>query len=194
LQRIYKDPNAKLQSEGQAFALQLVHKPSATVPLVVVLPTSSGKLALFFSVAAMAIQQTVIVVVPFVALVDDIVVQGQAARLQCKEWLDENSGYELQQLVVVSADRAVQGRFLHYAKGLELSGQLAYVFFNKCYVAFTDTSYQERLQELYTLRYLECLFTRLTATLIVALEDVLQERLSIPNTVIFRQSTMRQTI
>jgi hypothetical protein len=105
--------------------------------------------------------------------------------LQCEEWLDKNSGYELQQLVVVSADWAVQGRFLHYAKGLELSGQLAYVFFDKCYVAFTDTSYWERLRELYALWYLECLFTRLTATLMVALEDVLRKRLSIPNTVIF---------
>jgi superfamily II DNA helicase RecQ len=186
LQRIYKDPNAKPQSEGQASALQLVHKPSATVPLVVVLPTSSSKSALFFSVAAIAIQQTVIVVVPFAALVDDIVVQGQAARLQCKEWLDKNSGHELQQLVVVSADQAVQGRFLHYAKGLELSRQLAHVFFDKCHVAFTDTSYRKRLQELYALQYLECPFTRLTATLIVALEDVLREQLSIPNAVIFR--------
>jgi ATP-dependent DNA helicase RecQ len=194
LQRIYKDPNAKPQSEGQASALQLVHKPSATVPLVVVLPTSSGKSALFFSVAAMAIQQTVIVVVPFAALVDDIVVRGQAAGLQCEEWLDENSGHELQQLVVVSADRAVQGRFLHYAKGLELSGQLAHVFFDECHVAFTDTSYRERLRELYALRYLECPFTGLTATLMVALEDVLRERLSIPNAVIFRRSTMRRTI
>ena len=194
LQRIYQDPNAKPQSEGQASALQLVHNPSATVPLVVVLPTSSGKSALFFSVAAMAIQQTVIVVVPFAALVDDIVVQGQAARLQCEEWLDENSGHELQQLVVVSADRAVQGRFLHYAKGLELSGQLAHVFFDECHVAFTDTSYRERLRELYTLRYLECPFTGLTATLMVELEDVLRERLSIPNAVIFRRSTMRRTI
>jgi hypothetical protein len=76
LQRIYKDPNAKPQSEGQAFALQLVHKLLATVPLVVVLPTSSSKLALFFSVAAIAIQQTVIVVVLFIALVNNIVIQG----------------------------------------------------------------------------------------------------------------------
>ena len=114
--------------------------------------------------------------------------------MQCEEWLDENSGHELQQLVVVSADRAVQGRFLHYAKGLELSGQLAHVFFDECHVAFTDTSYQERLQELYTLRYLECPFTGLTATLMVELEDVLRERLSIPNAVIFRRSTMRRTI
>jgi superfamily II DNA helicase RecQ len=44
------------------------------------LPTSSGKSALFFSVAAMTIQQIVIVVVPFTALVDDIVIRGQVAR------------------------------------------------------------------------------------------------------------------
>ena len=50
----------------------------------------------------------------FATLVDDIVVRGQAAGLQCEEWQDEQFGHELQQLVVVSADRAVQGEFLHY--------------------------------------------------------------------------------
>jgi superfamily II DNA or RNA helicase len=127
----------------------------------------------FFSAAATTIQQIVIVVVPFAALVDDIVVRGQVARLHYKEWLDENSSHELQQLIVVSVDQAVQGRFLHYAKGLELSGQLAHVFFDKCHIVFTDTSYQKRLRELYALRYLECPFTGLTATLMVELEDVL---------------------
>ena len=107
LQRIYKDSNAKPKSEGQASALQLVHHPSPNILLVIVLPTSSGKSALFFLVAAMTNQQTVIVVVPFAALVDDIVAQGQTAGLQCEEWKDEKSGYELHQLIVVSADQAV---------------------------------------------------------------------------------------
>ena len=82
LQHIY-GLNAQLQSEGQAAALALVHNPSLTVPLVVVLPTSSRKSVLFFSVAAMTIQQTVIVVVPFVALVDNIVTRAQTASLYC---------------------------------------------------------------------------------------------------------------
>jgi hypothetical protein len=85
LQRIYKDPNTKPQLEGQASVLQLVHKLSATVLLVVVLLTSSSKLALFFFITAIAIQQIVIIVMPFTALVNNIVVQGQAAGLQCKE-------------------------------------------------------------------------------------------------------------
>jgi hypothetical protein len=83
---------------------------------------------------------------------------------------------------------------LHYAQGLALSGQLAHVFFNECHVALTDTLYRERLRELWTLQYLDCLFTRLTATLMVALEDVLQEQLSIPNAVVFRRSTAQRTI
>ena len=194
LQRIYHDSHAKPRSEGQAAALELVHNPSPTQPLVIVLPTSSGKSALFFSVAAMTHQQTVSVVVPFAALVDDIVSRGEAAGLHCEEWINEQSGHELQQLIVVSADRAVQGGFLHYAKGLELEGQLAHVFFDECHVAYTDTSYREQLRELWTLRYLNCPFTALTATLMIELEDVLKERLCIENAKIFRRNTARKTI
>ena len=83
---------------------------------------------------------------------------------------------------------------MHYAQGLALRGQLAHVFFDECHVAFTDTSYRQRLRELWTLRYLDCPFTGLTATLMVALESVLLERLCIPNAVVFRRSTMRRTI
>ena len=68
------------------------------------------------------------------------------------------------------------------------------MFFDKVYVTFTDILYRERLRELWTLRYLDCPFTGLTATLIVDLEDVLRERLCIDNTQIFRRSTARKTI
>ncbi|KAL5344321.1 hypothetical protein ACLOAV_010750 [Pseudogymnoascus australis] len=193
LRRIY-GAQAQPRSEGQAAALQLVHQPPATS--IIVLPTSSGKSVLFFSVAAMAVDQTVIVVVPFTALVEDIIARGQAARLHCREWSYSNhySNQELAQLLVVSADQAVSGQFLHEAKGYELNGQLAHMFFDECHVAFTDTSYRERLRELWKLRYLKCPFTALTATLMVELEDVLRERLLVEDAVLLRQSTARPTI
>lgn len=56
-----------------------------------------------------AIQQTVIVAVPFAALVDDIIKRGKEAGLGCQEWRDENCGGSCRQLVVVSADGAVRG-------------------------------------------------------------------------------------
>jgi ATP-dependent DNA helicase RecQ len=123
-----------------------------------------------------------------------ILARGKAAGLDVAEWLDERSVLGVCQLVVVSADRAVQGEFLHYAKGLQLRHQLAHVFFDECHVAFTNTSYRERLRELWTLRYLECPFTGLTATLMVELEHVLRRQLCIENAKIFRQSTTRKTI
>jgi superfamily II DNA helicase RecQ len=88
----------------------------------------------------------------------------------------------------------VTGEFRYYAKGLELHGQLAYMFFDECHVVFTDTLYRERLRELWKLRYIDCPFTCLTATLIVQLEDILQEKLLIPEARLFRQSTVHCTI
>jgi superfamily II DNA helicase RecQ len=61
-------------------------------------------------------------------------------------------------------------------------------------VAFTDRSYRARLQELWKLRYLNCPFTVLTATLIVQLEGKLRDQLLIPDAVLFRRSTVRPTI
>jgi hypothetical protein len=78
---------------------------------------------------------------------------------------------------------------LYYIKGLELEGQLVYIFFDKYYIIYTDISYRERLQILWILRYLNCLFTILIAILIVVLEEVLKERLYIDNTYIFRRNT-----
>jgi superfamily II DNA or RNA helicase len=147
LQRIY-GPGSKLQSEEQASALRFVHDPPKTS--IIVLPTSSGKSVLFFSVAAIVVQQTVVVVVPFHVLVDDLIGQGCSHGLSTEEWTGPDSCHKDRQLVIVSADRAVNARlgFLHWARGLGLNGQLAHMFFDEGHVAFTDRSYRVRLQEL----------------------------------------------
>ena len=44
------------------------------------LPTSSGKTVLFFSLAAIVVNQTMIVIVPFVALVDDLILQAREIK------------------------------------------------------------------------------------------------------------------
>ena len=38
-------------------------------------------------------------------------------------------------------NQAVSKDFLHYVKRKELRGELAYVFFNKCYMIFTNILY-----------------------------------------------------
>lgn len=188
-------PEATPKSEDQLAALEIVHQVhKSTDTMIIVLATSSGKSVLFYSAAATAVQQTVIVVVPFAALVDDIIRRGEAAGLDCEEWRDEDSGGESRQLIVVSADRAVRGEFLHYAVGLQQQHRLASMFFDECHVAFTDTAYRERLRELWLLRYLDCPFICLTATLMVPLEDLLRDQLLIPHAQIFRRPTARRSI
>ncbi|KFY25538.1 hypothetical protein V493_04595 [Pseudogymnoascus sp. VKM F-4281 (FW-2241)] len=70
LQRVL-GPKATPKSEGQAAALELVYNPNRKSNIII-LPTSAGKAALFFSLAAMSIHKLVIVVVPFTQLVADI--------------------------------------------------------------------------------------------------------------------------
>jgi hypothetical protein len=170
-------PDAQPRSDGQAHALELVHTATATQPQIIVLGTGSGKSLLFFSVAAMASHQTVIVVVPFAALVDDLITRARGYQLTCEEWQWQRQWVLLPQLLIVSADRAVEGDFLYFAKGLELHKQLAHVFFDECHVAVTDTSYRAKLRELWQLRYLDCRFTCLTATLLPRLEPLLRANL-----------------
>jgi superfamily II DNA helicase RecQ len=194
LRRIF-GPDARARSDAQAEALVFIHQsPHKNNTKIIVLPTSSGKSALFFSLAAMATNQIVIVVVPFTALVKDLLKRGRGCGLHCEEWQGPGSVPSLPPLLIISADRAVDTEFLHFAKGLELNQQLAHIFFDECHVAFTDTLYRERLRQLWQLRYLDCPFTCLTATLMVQLEGVLRANLVIPQATLFRRSTMRKTI
>jgi superfamily II DNA or RNA helicase len=85
LQRVL-GPDAQLRSQGQAEALELVYTAALQQPRIIVLGTGSGKSLLFFSVAAMATQQTVIVVVLFAALVDNLISRARACQLTCEEW------------------------------------------------------------------------------------------------------------
>ncbi len=73
---IYHDINVRPRSEMQALALELVHGLSPTMPLIIILPTSSGKSILFLSIAVMTVQQMVIMVMPFTELVNNIVIRG----------------------------------------------------------------------------------------------------------------------
>ena len=97
-------PNARPKSQGQAEALELAHTATATHPQIIVLGTGSGKSLLFFSVAAMVTHQTVIVVVPFAALVKNLVSRARAYQLTCEEWQWQQEWVLLPQLLIVSAD------------------------------------------------------------------------------------------
>jgi hypothetical protein len=107
--------------------------------------TAGGKLALFLVSAILAKQKTVIVVVLYTALVDDLCSSAIAAEVDYKHWNRDYTNGELYALVVVSANIAINNNFLYYARRLKLAGQLKAIFFDEGYIAFINTSYQKKL-------------------------------------------------
>ena len=129
---------------------------------------------------------------PFVALVDSLVEQAQAHKIRYEKWADRSSRHKMSQLLVVSTNQAVSSLFRYYAQRLVLYRQLAHVFFDKCYIVLTDIFYYTHLCQLWTLCYLKgCLFTCLTAILIVDLEYTFRERLLLKHALTLYHSTVQ---
>jgi hypothetical protein len=103
---------------------------------------------LFLVPAALAEQKTVIVVVLYTALANNLSQCAAKVGVDCKQWRRDYTDGELYTLVIVSADIAIDGDFLYYARGLERAGRLKAVFFDKAHVSYTDTSYRQKLREL----------------------------------------------
>ena len=77
-------PAAVPGSFDQLGGLQLVLNPPKTS--IIVMRTVGGKSALFLVPAALAEQKTVIVVVPYTTLTDDLLDNATLAGIDCKRW------------------------------------------------------------------------------------------------------------
>ncbi|OBT70627.1 hypothetical protein VF21_10672, partial [Pseudogymnoascus sp. 05NY08] len=179
------------RSTGQAEALQVILRRLKTS--VVVLPTDGGKSLLYMLLAILSSSGTVIVVVPYVELLDHLLARATKQGLDCVQWHYNQMDWASHQLVLVSADLAVTELFIEYAGQLKT---LKHVFFDEAHCAYTETTFRERLTKLWRLRYLEAPTTFLTATLPKALEGTLFNcmLLSKLHTVIYRQPTWWKTI
>jgi superfamily II DNA helicase RecQ len=112
-------PTVVLRTLDQLEALQLVLNPPKTS--VIVIRTARGKSALFLVPAVLTGQKTVIVVVLYTALVNNLCNSVVRAGVDCKRWSHNYTDGELHALVVVSANITVDRDFLYYTRGLELS-------------------------------------------------------------------------
>ena len=119
LRKVFR-PTAVPRSADQLDALQLVLNPPKTS--IVVIRTAGGKSALFLVPAALAEQKTVIVVIPYTTLANDLLDNTVKAGIDYRRWSRDYTDGELYALVVVSANVAVNEDFLYYAQGLQLSG------------------------------------------------------------------------
>ncbi|KAM7209832.1 P-loop containing nucleoside triphosphate hydrolase protein [Rhypophila decipiens] len=168
LRRLF-GPKATWRSDKQAESMRSIMALKADQTAIHVLPTGAGKSILFMLPAVMQDTGTSIMVVPFVALMDDLV----ARATDMGSWM--NSGREgmprAARSMVVSADMVSSAEFSGYVDGLSCTRLLQRIFVDACQTVIMNMGYRATLGELLGLRRFGCPFVLLTATLPVVLED-----------------------
>ena len=119
---------------------------------------------------------TTVVIVPFTALMDDLVERARQAGMDCIRWRAEareqgEMPARVARLVIVSADIVSGMHFTKYMKGLRSRGMLGRVFVDECHTVIMDVGYRHELEKLRGLYQYECPTVWLTATLPVRWRD-----------------------
>lgn len=161
-------------------------------PLVVVLPTGGGKSLLFTVPACLQDAGVTIVVVPYRALIEDLVMRITRSGIDCIEW--KHGQVNPAAVVVVSGDVAGDSGFLNYAGMLSDKGLLRRVVVDECHLIFTSSDWRPKLAKLRNLRVLSCPIVLLTATLPPVLEEALGSSMLVRCATYVRASTVRPNI
>ncbi|TMC15887.1 MAG: DEAD/DEAH box helicase, partial [Chloroflexi bacterium] len=179
--------NGTFKSKEQEAGMQAITNNAS--PLIIILPTGGGKSLLFMMPTKLKGARTTIVVIPFIALIDDMLKRCKNADISCVEWKPNCN--ERVSIVIVSADRAVTGRFKGYAMGLHLKGQLDRIVIDESHLTLTAASYRRCMRQLKTLA-IPVQLVSLTATLPPRMEKDFEEGLMIQGAQYIRASTNRR--
>jgi superfamily II DNA helicase RecQ len=189
-------PKATWRSDKQAESIRSIMALKADQTAINVLPTGAGKSILFMLPAVMQDTGTSIVVVPFVALMDNLVTRATDMGVDCIRYRSSmNSGREgmprAARLIVVSADIVSSAKFCGYVDGLSCTGLLQRIFVDECHTVIMDIGYRAKLGELVGLRRFGCPLVLLTATLPVVLEDWFRGEMLARSAIVVRDRTVK---
>jgi len=190
MQQTLGSAEVSFRSMEQERALRAVL--AGQTPLVVVLPTGGGKSLLFMVPACLNDAGVTIVVVPYRALVENMVGRLRGAGIDCLEW--KPGQVNPAAAVVVSADLVASWEFLDYASLLRGQKLLRRVVVDECHLAFTSSDWRPKLAQLKGLRVLACPIVLLTATLPPVLEEELSDSMLVRCATYIRASTVRPNI
>lgn len=190
---------ARWRSVEQEEAVQKMFSMEKTDALIIVLPTGAGKSVLFMLPALLTVGGTYVVVVPFSALMDDIVDRARASSVDCIRWKpaeheERERPVRVAQLVVVSADVVITAQFCNYMDSLRARKLLRGIFVDECYTIIMDILFRRKLQELKGLYRFDCPVILLTATLPGMMERWFRQSMLVEDAPIVRASTVKRNI
>jgi superfamily II DNA helicase RecQ len=123
LQKFYgEDENARFKSAEQGKALQSIVNCDSDV--LAVLPTGGGKTLLFFLPTLMEAGMTMVVIVPLIAVMQDLRNRCVGAGITCANWDPDNRLTVATNLLFVAVENAVESAFCNHLQILYSTGLL----------------------------------------------------------------------
>ncbi|CDR98497.1 hypothetical protein [Sporisorium scitamineum] len=198
-QALYKVTGSRCtKTVEQAYALNAIHRRES--PLIIVMATGSGKSALFLApLHWLLLSSVVVVVVPYVALMEDLLRQSNSAGIAASKWVGYRCADKVEgsQLVFVAAENCYSEPFSNWIQSLQRQERLAAVFFDECHVALTQVHFRPGMDKIkWLVSQVKVPQYFLTATLPPSLVASFQTALLLPQdgTGLLRAATNRKNI
>ena len=198
LERIY-GKGARVRSPSQLNAIKFVIENHPIS--VVIMPTGAGKSTVFTVPAAFREAKLTLVIVPFAALLEDMINRCQKLGLRTHQWSDKEQArgsLGTAEIVVAGTWTCTNDVFRTWVKKVSLDGWLDRIVIDEAHLLYTQAKFRAEMNELYWLRDCGCPLVLLTATLPPREQPLLESKLKIEedSSIIkyFRLPTTRQNI
>ena len=180
----------RFRSVEQQIAVDVVLHSNLNV--FCVLPTGCGKSMLFFLNCLKNLNGVTVVVVPLIALREDLLRRAADFKILACGSIQEYAGHSL---LVLTMDAAVTPEALYKLQGMRISGKLSRVFIDEAHCYMTDVVYRDVMLDLPKLRLLEVPTALLTATAPLWIEEqLLADFFPVSKPYVIRSSTNRPNI
>jgi superfamily II DNA helicase RecQ len=166
LREIYDDHKATFKSGEQMKAVKLALQRKTDV--LTILPTGGGKSLVFQLPAWVEKDLTTVVIVPFVALAEEMKNRCIDMGLSCYVWRDSGTilTRESAQIVIVGVEHAVHPAFQQLLIQMEGAKKLARIVLDECHVVLTQRKFRPDVRRLESVvRCVSVQLILLTATL-----------------------------
>jgi RecQ family ATP-dependent DNA helicase len=175
LRGLYDDEGGQFKSREQAEAVRLALQRKTD--LLVILPTGGGKSVVFMAPAWYETQKTTVVIVPFVALIEEMQDRCEDQKISCYIWRNNNVilSQRMAQIVLVGVNHAVTPEFRQFLIRLEEAGRLSRIVIDECHVLLTQRDFRPEMRRLTgTVRCVCVPVILLTATMPRGMEQTLR--------------------
>ncbi len=165
-------------------------------PVVIVMATGEGKSLLFMLPAWCSQGGTSIVVVPLIALRQDMKQRCESMGITCAEW-NSRRPPDAVKIVLVTPESAVSDGFRTFINRLRATQVLDRIVIDECHVVLNEQhNFRRQMQQLGDLMDVETQMVLLTATLPPSKEKELWRRMSFEETkvTLFRARTGRKNV